>query len=228
MTSRRTGPRRLPTWTVADGVFESLMTCGPLTLAASSSAQSTALADADDRVGEVAGGDLDDDLLALLLAEEGGADRALVADPTLGRFGLGRSDDREGLLAVVAHDGDRRADLDVIRGVVLVDDRGVLDQRLERLDPTLDERLLVLCVLVLRVLREVSVLLGVVDSLGDLGSLDGGHRVQLGAQLLEAVFREVGGSVVHGIAPPMRCGPVGGRRSGGQISGKNFRLSTVS
>jgi hypothetical protein len=52
--------------------------------------------------------------------------------------------------------------------VVLVDDRGVLDQRLERLDPPLDERLLVLGVLVLGVLREVAVLLGVVDALGDL------------------------------------------------------------
>src|SRR5882762_5714615 len=106
ITSRRTGPRRLPTWTVPEGVFESLMTCGPLTLAASSSAQSTAraLADAEDRVGEVAGRNLDDDLLALLLAEEGATDRALVADPTLGRPGLGRTDDREGLLAVVAHD----------------------------------------------------------------------------------------------------------------------------
>src|SRR6266513_3822275 len=94
MTSRMTGPLRLPTWTVPDGVFESLMTCGPLTLAASSSAQSMALADADDRVREVAGRNLDDDLLALLLAEEGAADRALVADPTLGRLGLRRSDDR--------------------------------------------------------------------------------------------------------------------------------------
>src|SRR5258706_9523736 len=202
MTSRRTGPRRLQTWTVPDGVFESLMTCGPVTLAASSSAQSTALADADDRVGEVAGGDLDDDLLALLLAEEGAADRALVADPTLGRFGLGRSDDREGLLAVVAHDGDRRADLDVIRGVVLVDDRGVLDQRLERLDPALDERLLVLGVLVLGVLREVAVLLGVVDPLGDLGSLDGRHLVELGAELVEAIPAEIGRFAVHGFGRP--------------------------
>jgi hypothetical protein len=43
----------------------------------------------------------------------------------------------------------------VVRGV-LVDDRGVLDQRLEGLDAALDERLLVLGVLVLGVLREVS------------------------------------------------------------------------
>src|SRR5512136_636432 len=114
MTSRMTGPRRLPTWTVPEGVFESLTTCGPSTEAASSSAQSidpspstchpqpapgtrlpraaaTLLrvthppgsADLDDRVGEVAGGDADDDLLALLLAQERPSDRRFVRDPAL-------------------------------------------------------------------------------------------------------------------------------------------------
>src|SRR5688572_859637 len=103
-----TGPRRLPTWTVPDGVFESLMTCGPLTLAASSSAQSSGgwargarpptsegecrlsgeggnspSRDGGDLVGEVARGDLDEDLLALLLAEQGPPDGALVRDPAL-------------------------------------------------------------------------------------------------------------------------------------------------
>ena len=42
ITSRITGPRRLPTWTVPDGVLQSLTTCGPSTEAASSSAQSMA------------------------------------------------------------------------------------------------------------------------------------------------------------------------------------------
>ena len=117
-------------------------------------------------------GTLHDDLLALLLAEQGAADRALVRDPALGGLGLGRADDRERLLAVLALDRDGRADLDVVGRVVLVDDRGVLDQRLERLDPALDERLLVLGVLVLGVLGEVAVFLGVVDPRGDLGPLD--------------------------------------------------------
>src|SRR5690348_16180981 len=101
------------------------------------------LADADDLVGEVAGGDFDEDLLALLLAEEGTPDRALVADPALGGPGLRRSDDRERLRTVVALDLDRRADLDMVGRVVLVDDRGVLDQRLEGLNAALDERLLI-------------------------------------------------------------------------------------
>src|SRR6476661_7966425 len=210
MTSRMTGPRRLPTWTVPDGVFESLTTCGPLTRAASSSAQSMRpprpLGDADDLVGEVAGRDLDDDLLALLLAEQGAPDRALVRDPAFGGLGLGRTDDRERFLAVRALDRDGRPDLDVVGRMVLVDDRGVLDQRLERLDPSLDERLLVLGVLVLGVLGQVAVLLGVVDPVGDLGSLDRNHLVEFGAQLLEAVLGEVCGLAVHGLSPPFAGG----------------------
>ena len=96
----------------------------------------------------------------------------------------------------------------MIGRVVLVDDRGVLDQRLEGLDPALDERLLVLGVLVLGVLREVAVLLGVVDPRGDLGPLHGEHHLELVAELVEAVLREVGGLAVH---------PVG-RLSGGRWS----------
>jgi hypothetical protein len=84
----------------------------------------------------------------------------------------------------------------VVRGV-LVDQRGVLDQGLERLDPALDERLLVLGVLVLGVLREVAMLLRIVDALGNLGSLDGGHLLQLLAELVEALLGQVGRLVVH-------------------------------
>src|SRR4051812_27151026 len=75
ITSRMTGPRRLPTWTVPEGVLESLTTWGPETRAASSSAHSAmarlALGDRDDRVGDVAGGNLDLDDLALLATEQG-------------------------------------------------------------------------------------------------------------------------------------------------------------
>src|SRR2546423_3720555 len=218
MTSRMTGPRRLPTWTVPDGVFESLTTCGPLTDAASSSAQSMApivpgaaglpaarvpcLPDRDDLVGEVAGRHANEDLLALLLAEQGPSDGTLVRDPALGGLRLRRADDREGLLAVGALDRDGGADLDMVGRVVLVDDRGVLDQRLERLDPALDERLLVLGVLVLGVLAEVAVLLGVVDPLGDLRPLDRGHLVELRPELVEAIPGEIRRLVVHRVGRP--------------------------
>ena len=86
-------------------------------------------------------------------------------------------------------------------------DHRVLDQRGEGLDPALDERLLVLGVLVLGVLAEVAVLLGIVDPLGDLGPLDIDHVLELRAELLEAFFGQVGGLVVHVWAP--RWGPVG-------------------
>jgi hypothetical protein len=85
----------------------------------------------------------------------------------------------------------------MLRGVVLVDDRGVLDQRLERLDPALDERLLVLGVLVLGVLGVVAVLLGVVDPLGDLRTAQRNHLFELLAELLETVAADVGGLGVH-------------------------------
>src|SRR5438105_479154 len=143
MTSRMTGPRRLPTWTVPDGVLLSLMTCGPETLAARSSAQSSrgwpsrarsptsedgcspigdgssssVSGDPDDLVREVPGRDLHEDLLALLLAEQRPSNGALVADPTLGRAGFGRAHDGERFLAVGTLNGDSRANLDVVRRV---------------------------------------------------------------------------------------------------------------
>src|SRR5919197_4831 len=126
MTSRMTGPRRLPTCTVPDGVFESLTTCGPETRAASSSAHSMVvgleLGDGDDLVRDVASGDLDRDVLALLVPEERSTDGTLVADPALGRLGLGRADDGERLRAIGTADLHRGADLDVVVGVVLVDE----------------------------------------------------------------------------------------------------------
>src|SRR3712207_2858661 len=112
MTSRMTGPRRLPTWTVPEGVLESLTTCGPETRAASSSAHSISegLGDREDLVVELAGGALDGHVLAFLLAEEGATTRALVADPALGRLGPRRPDDGERRGAARAADLDGRAD----------------------------------------------------------------------------------------------------------------------
>src|SRR6202142_2943272 len=85
----------------------------------------------------------------------------------------------------------------MLGGVMLVDDRGVLDQRLEGLDPALDEGLLVLGVLVLGVLGQVAMFLGVVDPSGDFGAADLDHLVELRAELLETALGEVGGLAVH-------------------------------
>src|SRR2546422_9292956 len=217
IASTMTGPRRLPTWTVPDGVLPSLTTCGPLTEAASSSAQSIGmprllrlveaaglatrrsagrpLADVLDRVREVAGRDVDEDLVALLPSEQGATHRRFVGDPAVRWSGLGGTHDREGLDPVLALDGHGGADLDVVAGVVLVDQGRVLDERLEQLDAALHECLLVLGILVLGVLREVAVLLGVVDPGRDLGPAYVCHVLVLGLELGQAFAREIGGLV---------------------------------
>src|SRR4051812_47114765 len=81
--------------------------------------------------------------------------------------------------------------------MVLIDDDRVLDQRLERLDPALDERLLVLGVLVLGVLGQVAVFLGVVDPLRDLWAANRDELLVLLAEVLEPLAADVGRLVVH-------------------------------
>jgi hypothetical protein len=85
----------------------------------------------------------------------------------------------------------------VVRAVVAVDDRRVLDQGLEALDLALDEGLLVLGVLVLGVLGQVAVLLGIVDPLCDLLAPDVDKLFELSPKLGQAFFRDVLGLVVH-------------------------------
>src|SRR5262245_18877298 len=78
----------------------------------------------------LAGGSLDGDRVALLLAEEGAADRGLVADAALRGVRLGRADELVLLaLAVGALHRHGRADLDLLRLCrrALVDDRDVLE-----------------------------------------------------------------------------------------------------
>ena len=74
----------------------------------------------------------------------------------------------------------------------------VLSIALERLDPALDEGLLVLGLLVLGVLREVAVLLRVVDAGGDLRAAHVDELSSSGAEAGLALAGEVGGLRVHG------------------------------
>src|SRR5207253_2315955 len=134
-------------------------------------------------------------------AQQRTTDGRLVRDPPVGGSSLCGADDHERLLAILALDGNRRADLDVVARVVLVDERGVLDERLERLDPALDEGLLVLGVLVLGVLGQIAVFLCVVDARGDLGPTNVRHLLVLGLELLEAFAGEIGW-LVHSGSPP--------------------------
>ena len=87
IVSTTTGPRRLPTWTVPEGVFESLTTCGPAADAAISSAQNTPSPIRCGRACTRSGpaGAWTVNRVALLEAHQRGADRRLVADPALAR-----------------------------------------------------------------------------------------------------------------------------------------------
>src|SRR5918992_5682080 len=134
MVSTTTGPRSEPTWTVPDGVFESLTTCGPETDAASSSAQNTGLPDADERVLDRPLWGVHGELVALLEAHQGRADRRLIADAPFARGSLGGADDRERLLAVAAPDDHLRADADLV-AVRLLDHLGVAQLKLQGRDP---------------------------------------------------------------------------------------------
>ena len=82
-----------------------------------------------------------------------------------------------------------------------------LIERGHALDAALDERLLVLGVLVLGVLGDVAVLLGLLDPGGDLRAAHVDELVELGAQLLETLARDVLGLVVHGAYPSSRMHP---------------------
>src|SRR6185503_10373352 len=205
ITSLMTGPRRLPTWTVPDGVFESLRTWGPERRAASSSAQNMGagrLADADDGVGDRTGRGLDRDLVALLVSHQGGADRRLVADAPVARSSLCRAHDGEGLFPVGSLDHDLGADADLV-AVDLFDDFRVLQLRLERGDAALQERLLLLGVLVLRVLGDVAIQLRVVDARRHPRALGCDQVIQLGLELGEPFGSQIDGLVVHSHHPFM-------------------------
>src|ERR1035437_565612 len=166
-------------------------------------------ADLLDRVGE--GGPVgqpDRNPRAGLAPEQRAPDRRLVGDLAVLGTRLGGADDREGLRAVEALDGHRRAERGVVRARVLDDHRG-LEHALERLDPALDERLLVLRLFVLRVLGKVAVLLRVVDAGGNLGATHVDEVVELLAQAGLALAREVGWLRVHGGIEPLATGRVG-------------------
>jgi len=124
------------------------------------------------------------------VADEGLADRRLVADAAFGRRGFGRADDDVLIALAVLLDRDVAADLDDLVVLVLVDDRRVLDHLLEGEDATLEEGLIVLRLLELGVLRVVAELHGRVDTLRDLLPLVVAQLLELGLELLQSVRRD--------------------------------------
>src|SRR5690349_3185656 len=112
------------------------------------------------------GRDLDG--LALLLADDRLADGGLVRELVLGRVRLGGADDPvlDRLLRVDVAQLHLRADRDDVLGDVLLGDHArVAEPLLERGDAVLEQRLLVLGVVVLGVLRDVAHLAGEADAL---------------------------------------------------------------
>ena len=106
-------------------------------------------------------------------------------------IGLGRADDLE-LLRVarlLVLDVDPDADRDHVGvDVLLVDHGGAAHPLLELGDPLLEQRLLVLGVVVLGVLHDVAELASLLDPLGNLAALDGGHVFELLAELLQTLL----------------------------------------
>ena len=135
----------------------------------------------------------DRDLLALLAAEQGLADRALVGEAVVLRVGLGRADDRvlAGGLALGVLERHPGADRDRLgRDVLGVDHAGVAQLLLERLDAVLELGLLVLGVVVLRVLGDVAELARLLDPLRHLAALGRREVLDLLLELGVALFGE--------------------------------------
>src|SRR5919197_5121725 len=95
-------------------------------------------------------------------------------------------DDGVVLALAVDLDDDVATELDLVVVAVLIDDDRVLDHLLERHDAALDERLLVLRVLELGVLREIAELHRRVDALGDLLATRGTQVLKLILELVQS------------------------------------------
>src|SRR5207342_176509 len=130
------------------------------------------------------------DRLALLVADEGAADRRLVREAGVGRIGLGRADDlvRVDVAVVDILHADARADRHHVGADVLrIDDPGGAKLLLEPRDAMLEQRLLVLGVVVLGVLGDVAELARLADAVGDLATLGRLEFLDLLLQLLVAL-----------------------------------------
>src|SRR2546421_3523501 len=138
-----------------------------------------------------AGRNVQPDRFPCAVSHEGLADGRFVGDPALGGRGFRRADDDVLLLRTTGLDHHVATDLDGLVLGLLVDDLSVLDHLLEREDPAFEERLIVLCLLELRVLREVAELHGGVNPLGHALTAGGLQVVELGLDLLQTIRGDV-------------------------------------
>src|SRR5512144_3279439 len=133
---------------------------------------------------------LDRDDLVPLAADQRLADRRLVRELVLQRVRLGGADDLEllGLARLVVLDVDDGADTDDLGvDVLVVDDGGPAHAVLERSDPLLQHRLLVLGVVVLGVFCDVPELPRLLDAISNLAALVLLQVLELLLELLESL-----------------------------------------
>src|SRR5262249_5752234 len=131
--------------------------------------------------------------LTLLAADDRPADGRLVRELVLRWIGLGRADDviLERLLRVDVPQPDERSDGDDVgRNLPGLDHARVAEAILEQGDAVLEQRLVVLRVVVLGVLLNVAELARDADALRDLAPLDGAQILDLFLELLVALWRE--------------------------------------
>src|ERR1700737_2495896 len=85
--------------------------------------------------------------------------------------------------------------------MLALDDAGIADQLLEEKDPSLDEALLVLGIVVFGVLVDVAEFLGLPDALGDLGPALVAQDLQLRLEPVQPFLGEVDNLVVIHSSP---------------------------
>ncbi len=203
MVSTTTGPRRLPTWTVPEGVFESLTTWGPAADAASSSAQNTAAQPMRTSVYSIGPA-------GAWTVKRSPFLRPISAEPTgdslLMRPSRGAASAEPTMVKVSSPSPPLMTTFEPMPTLVavgLLDHLRVAELQLERGDAALQEGLLLLGVLVLGVLGQVAVELRLVDARGDARTVDGDELVELGLELREALGREVDRLGVHDRSRPL-------------------------
>src|SRR5438105_2808759 len=118
-------------------------------------------------------------------------DRRFEAHATVGRVGLGGTDDGVRLLgSALFLDGDLVQEAHLAAGGSRLDHHVVLDDRLQLADPRLQEGLLVAGGVVLEILGEVSVLPSRLDLAHDLRPAYRGELFELTPHVFQAVSRD--------------------------------------
>jgi len=81
--------------------------------------------------------------------------------------------------------------MDLVRNVVaLIDNARIANHALKLKNPSFDERLLLLGILVLRIFGDIAELFGLANPLVDFSTMDGFELIELSLELFEPVARQ--------------------------------------